>query len=94
MKSIWLESALDDLDATILWVSCYDLDAALKLDEEVAQLVKRLEQFPLSGRAGRVKDTREAIVDNYVMVYRVTERNIEILRFIHGARQYPPFPED
>lgn len=62
MKSLWFEASLDDLDAAIPWVSDYDPNAALKLDEEVTQLVKRLEQFPFSDRPGRVEDTREAIV--------------------------------
>ncbi len=94
MKAVWLETALDDLEAAIIWVSDYDLNAALRLDTSVDLLVKRLELFPLSGRPGRVEGTREAIVDNYVLVYRVSEESLEILRFIHGARQYPPFPLD
>ncbi|MBD5641916.1 MAG: type II toxin-antitoxin system RelE/ParE family toxin [Desulfovibrio sp.] len=94
MKSVWVDSALDDLDSAIIWLSDYDLNAALKLDDEVAQLVKLLEQFPFSGRPGRVDGTREAIAGNYVLVYRVTEAQLEILRFIHGAMQYPPDPSD
>ena len=90
MKSVWIESALDDLESALIWVSDYDPNAALKLDDEVAQVVSRLEKFPFSGRSGRVDGTREAIVGNYVLVYRVAEEQIEILRFIHGAMQYPP----
>lgn len=94
MKAFWLETALDDLEAAIIWVADYDTNAALQLDTEVDQLIKRLEHFPLSGRPGRVQGTREAIVGSYILVYRVSEDRLEILRFIHGARQYPPFPVD
>ena len=89
MKAIWLETALDDLDAAISWVATYDGKAALQLDNEIAELVNRLEQFPLSGRSGRVDGTREAIIGNYILVYTVCEDRVEILRVIHAARKYP-----
>lgn len=94
MKFLWLEAALNDLEAAIIWVADYDLNAALQLDDEVAQLVRRLEQFPLSGRPGRVDGTREVSAGNYVFVYKAEKDCIEILCFIHGARRYSPFPED
>ncbi len=71
VKVKWLELALDDLDAAIDWVGNYDLDTALRLDDNVQQLVSRLERFPYSGRQGRVEGTREAILGNYVLVYTV-----------------------
>lgn len=86
---MWTSLALDDLDAALDWVSEYDLDAALHLDDEVEQLVSRLRQFPHSGRPGRVYGTREAILGNYILVYAVQPAQIEILRFIHGAMLYP-----
>lgn len=89
MKSVWTPLALDDLDAAIDWVSDYDLDAALRLNDKVEQLVSRLKQFPYSGRPGRVAGTREAILGNYILVYTVQPTQIEILRFIHGAMLYP-----
>lgn len=55
MKSLWTSLALDDLDSAIDWVSDYDLDAALQLDDRVEHLVSRLKQFPYSGRPGRVE---------------------------------------
>lgn len=94
MKSLWLGTALADLEVAIIWVADYDLNAALQLADEVFQLVRQLERFPFSGRPGRVDATREVFVGNYVMVYRAGEEYIEILRFIHDARRYPPFPED
>lgn len=89
MKSAWTALALDDLDAALDWVSDYDLEAALRLDDDVERLVGRLRQFPYSGRAGRVDGTREAILGNYILIYAVQPTQIEILRFIHGAMRYP-----
>lgn len=90
MKTLWTRPALDDLDNAVAWISDYDIDAAMRLDNGVELLVKRLEQFPFSGRIGRTEGTREAIIGNYVLIYAVRNKHIEILRFLHGAQKYPP----
>ena len=66
----------------------------MKLDNEVAQIVTRLEEFPLSGRAGRVEGTREFIAGNYVLIYQVSENRLEVLGFIRDAWKYPSFLPD
>jgi len=47
--------------------------------------------FPLSGRAGRVKDTRELMVPNtpFLIAYRIVKNEIHILAVLHGARRWP-----
>jgi toxin ParE1/3/4 len=47
--------------------------------------------FPFRGRAGEEPDTRELVVPRtaYIVVYRVRESVVEILRVIHGAQQWP-----
>ncbi len=43
------------------------------------------------GRAGRVVGTREWVgVPPYVLVYRVVDGALEIVRVLHGAQKWPP----
>lgn len=70
-----------------------------KTDRRCAALVARrirdssetLAMFPFRGRAGEEPDTRELMVPRtpYIVVYRVRESVVEILRVIHGAQQWP-----
>lgn len=46
--------------------------------------------MPLAYRSGRLPDTREMIVHpNYILVYRVSEDRVRILRLLHARRLYP-----
>ena len=52
-----------------------------------------LSEHPNAGRLGRVKETRELVIDGipFIVVYRVLERTeIQILRVLHDAQQWPP----
>ncbi|MDO8341867.1 MAG: type II toxin-antitoxin system RelE/ParE family toxin [Cellvibrio sp.] len=52
-----------------------------------------LPEHPRAGRQGRVKNTRELVIDGlpFIVIYRehVTESCIEILRVLHEAQQWP-----
>ena len=43
------------------------------------------------GRPGRVPKTRELVVSGtpYLVIYRVKNDRLEVLRVFHGARQWP-----
>lgn len=46
--------------------------------------------MPFMFRPGRVAGTREAVVrPNYLIVYRVGNAAVEVLRVLHARRQYP-----
>lgn len=52
-----------------------------------------LSEHPTAGRLGRVKETRELVIDGipFIVVYRMLERaEIQILRVLHDAQQWPP----
>jgi len=46
---------------------------------------------PEIGRDGRIGETRELVIVNtkFIVMYRVEEEIIYILRVIHGAMQWP-----
>jgi addiction module RelE/StbE family toxin len=47
-----------------------------------------LKTHPQAGRIGRVKDTRELVIDGvpFILIYRVTHE-LQILRVLHDAQQ-------
>jgi toxin ParE1/3/4 len=53
--------------------------------------VGALETASLMGRAGRIATTRELVVTGtpYVVAYRVTPAGVQVLRVVHGARDWP-----
>jgi addiction module RelE/StbE family toxin len=51
-----------------------------------------LSEHPNAGRLGRVKETRELVIDGlpFIVIYRTRERTeIQILRVLHDAQQWP-----
>jgi len=45
------------------------------------------------GKSGRVYGTREFIVpdyQSYIIIYRVHDNKLEVIRILHGARKWPP----
>jgi len=53
--------------------------------------VRRLRDFPESGRPGRIDGTREPVIAGtpYVAAYVVTETMVRNLRVLHGAQRWP-----
>ncbi len=47
------------------------------------------------GRVGRQRSTRELVISRtpFIVIYRIMNGRIEILRLLHGAQQWPP-PSD
>ena len=43
------------------------------------------------GRQGRIDNTRELVIGNtpYIVIYRIKNDAIEILRILHSARKFP-----
>ena len=67
-------------------------------EKVTAELLTRIERatqnlaaFPLSGRSGRVDDTREVLVPNtpFLIAYRIKRDEVHLLAVLHGARRWP-----
>jgi addiction module RelE/StbE family toxin len=91
MQVQWLRAALRNVEAAHEYLSRTNplaaRDTVLRIDAAVAQIG----EHPFIGRPGRVKGTREFVVigTSYVIAYRVKGDAVEILRVLHGARQWP-----
>lgn len=97
MKLLWSQRALEDRRAIYEYIEADDPRTAVKVDGRIAHAVLRLQDFPESGRVGRVEDTRELVIarTSYIAPYRITGNIVRILRVIHSARIWPDeIPDD
>jgi toxin ParE1/3/4 len=87
----WLDLAVDDLDDIAGYISQDNPEAARRTVRRLWTAVKSLAEQPEMGRPGRVHGTRELVVSDtpFVVPYRVVGSEIEILRVLHGARDWP-----
>jgi toxin ParE1/3/4 len=62
------------------------------VDSEIEQRAGHLKDHPDMGRMGRVKGTRELVIQRtpFILVYRVlaSVSRVEVLRILHGAQQW------
>ncbi len=63
----------------------------LTIETQIAHAVRRLLDFPESGRPVRIEGTRELVIPRtpYVAAYTVTVDRVRILRILHGALIWP-----
>ncbi len=57
----------------------------------ILESAEKLRTSPNIGRPGRLYGTRELVITGtpFIILYRVRDGVIEILRGIHGARRWP-----
>ena len=94
MNLYWSPSAIEDLKHLRAYIARDNPRAAAEVAKTVLETVERLRQFPAMGRPGRVPDTRELVVPGTPLVipYTVSERGVEIIAVLHGARMWPEGP--
>jgi toxin ParE1/3/4 len=87
----WRRLAAADLDAIVDYIARDNAIAAMALGDTVVRRVAELAEQPKLYRSGRVRGTREMVVHpNYIVVYRIKRDEIEIVRVLHAAQQWPP----
>lgn len=90
MKIRWRPVAEADRDAIVEHIAEDNPVAAVELGDAIDRRIAGLPEHPMLYRAGRMRGTREMVVHpNYVVVYRIAGGEIEILRVLHSARQWP-----
>lgn len=85
----WSRSAFEDLEASTTFIAKDSPHFAAAFAREVLEASFSLAQFHARGRIVpefAIPDIRELFVRDYRLIYRVTEKEVQILGFIHGSR--------
>ncbi len=92
MQLKWTDLAVVDLDRIEEYIrkensTSVAIDVVLNIIDS-SELI--LSDHPQAGRIGRIKDTRELVIDGipFIVIYRVTHE-LQILRVLHDAQQWP-----
>jgi toxin ParE1/3/4 len=91
VRIVWSRLAVDDREQIFDFIEANNVEAALRVDERILELVEKLSHFPEMGRPGRISKTRELVISDtpYIAAYRVAESSVLILRILHGAQLWP-----
>jgi toxin ParE1/3/4 len=91
MDEYWIvrsPAAEDDLIDIWCSIARDNPAAADRVLETFAVRIKQLATFPDSGsrRPDIAPDARGLVVGSYLVLYRKTDKHVEIVRIVHGAR--------
>jgi toxin ParE1/3/4 len=91
MPIVWLLAAVQDAIHIRTYLAEEDPEAANKNANCLDQAISKLATMPSWGRQGRIFGTRELVISgtSYMVVYRVRNNRIEILRVLHGRQPFP-----
>ena len=92
MHLVWTRPATNDLDTIEDYLIVRNPVAAIDVVFEIIDAVEeQLAPHPHIGRPGKTFGTREFVVPGtpYVVMYRVVDETLELLRVLHGARKWP-----
>ena len=88
----WSEQAIRQLDQAHEYITLSNSeDVAARITMHIVNSIQQLATFPMSGRPGRVPDTRELVIANtpFVVAYTIEQERIAILAVYHGAQPWP-----
>lgn len=82
---------MDDLEDIADYIARDNPSAAERRVKRLWAVVESLADHPEAGRPGRLYGTRELIVSQtpFIVPYRIAGSEIQILRVLNGARQWP-----
>jgi toxin ParE1/3/4 len=91
-RLVWSKPAKLDFDRIWDWLEQIDSAAAQRNAIRIADAAERLAERPFIGRPGRIPETREFSISrsNYILVYRVSDDAVVMLRILHERQQWPP----
>ena len=88
----WTRPAADDLTHICDYTAeLFGAAQARRAAMSIYAAVDSLKEMPLRGRAGRKPGTRELKVGGlpFVLIYRAGKEAVEVVRILHGSRQWP-----
>ena len=88
MRLRWTPAAAEDLESIHTYLSQHHPSFAQPTIRLLYNSARSLRNFTERGRPGTISETRELVLPRlpYIIVYRVTDQVIEILRIYHGAQ--------
>jgi toxin ParE1/3/4 len=91
MRLRWTTPAAHDLYNIVRRIQQVNPDAAANVAKTLYDGCGNLGNFPRGGRKGRIEGTRELVFAGlpYIVVYRIQDQSLEILRIYHGAQDWP-----
>jgi len=91
MRVRWTTPAADDLYDIVRHIQRDNPEAAANVAESLYDGSGSLRSFPRRGRKGRIEGTRELVFPSlpYIVVYRIQDQTVEIMRIYHGAQDWP-----
>ena len=99
MRIVFLSLAVKDLASIRSYIAADNPEAAHRVATRLKKLIQGLAAMPNIGKAGRVFGTKELVTPKigktpYVVVYRVREDRLEILRILPGMRDIDSLLEE
>jgi addiction module RelE/StbE family toxin len=88
----WTELATRQLDQAHDYIALSNSDdVAARVTSQIVASIQLLASFPMSGRTGRVRGTRELVIANtpFIAAYAIERDRIMILAIYHGAQKWP-----
>ncbi len=94
MRIRWTASAVEDLAQLRAYLAERNPRAARQTARRIREQVRALARYPSLGRPGRIPATRELVVREtpFIVMYRVRDQDLELLRVLHGMRRWPRMP--
>ncbi|HLO86119.1 MAG TPA: type II toxin-antitoxin system RelE/ParE family toxin [Nostocaceae cyanobacterium] len=91
MQIKWLRQALRNLEQAYTYIVKENPQAAREVILKIQTATNQLENYPFMGRPGRIEGTRELVIagTSYIVIYRVQEESVQILRVLHTSKRYP-----
>ncbi len=90
LRLLWSDRARESLRRILDYIATEDQTAAGKLRARIDEMIVPVLEHPYLFRAGRVSGTREIVVHvNYVVIYKVADEHIEVVRVVHTRQRYP-----
>jgi toxin ParE1/3/4 len=91
MKIHWSPTAIADIESIRAYIASDSPRAANSVSKRIRESILRLQDFPFSGRAGRVPETRELVVPGtaYIAAYIIDNDEILIAAVVDGRRDWP-----
>jgi toxin ParE1/3/4 len=87
---IWTDEADEDLAQIAEYIAERNPKAAMDLTHRIIEDADNLGILPATYRRGRVAGTHEFVSHpNYILIYRITTKAVEIVNVLHTKRRYP-----